>query len=362
MRFNYILYTMPKTSIFDKIDKELGVTGGETINKLLKPYKRDSSKEGHINVPTSNSVHQADLLSLPTDKGYKYALVVVDLGTRGIDAEPLKTKTTKEVKEAFQKIYKRNYLKMPKYFLQVDGGTEFKSTVKNYFNDNNVRLKIGKAYRHRHQAVVEAMNKIISKAIQKFQLAKELSEGETNREWVDNLTKIIKIMNSEYKRTPTNDINENVKCKGDQCHILQDGDKVRIPLDEPREVVDGKRLHGGFRVGDVRYDPKVRTINKVLLTPGQPPMYTVSNDNKTTAYSKNQLQLVQENEPAISTPKTKKPEDDIEKFVIEKFVKKVGNKILVKWVGYPATSNTLEPIKQLKEDLGEEYTKFLAKM
>lgn len=354
---------MPKkTSIFDKIDKELGVQGSETVNKLLKPYKREASKEGKIKVPTSNSVHQADLLSLPTDKGYKYALVVVDLGTRKLDAEPLKTKKTTEVKSAFETIYKRSNLNRPKHFLQVDGGTEFKRDVKKYFEDSGVIVKVGKPYRHRHQAVVEAMNKIISKAIQKFQLASELSEEAVNREWVDNLKKIIQIMNSEYKKTPVNDKNSDVECKGDQCNILEEGDKVRIPLDEPREVVEGKRLHGGFRVGDVRYDPKVRTITKVLLTPSQPPMYTASGDNKTTAYSKNQLQIVQENEPKVGVPKKDKPIDPNETYQVEKFIKQVGNKILVKWLGYSENHNTQEPISVLKKDLGKEYERFYAKM
>ena len=58
-----------------------------------------------------NEVHQADLLFLPYDtvkvgrinKTYKYALTLVDLGTRYKEAEPLTSKDSKEVAMAFEK-------------------------------------------------------------------------------------------------------------------------------------------------------------------------------------------------------------------------------------------------------------------
>ena len=61
-----------------------------------------------------NEVHQADLLCLPYDtvkvgrinKTYKYALTLVDLGTRYIEAEPLISKDSKGVAKAFKKYTK----------------------------------------------------------------------------------------------------------------------------------------------------------------------------------------------------------------------------------------------------------------
>ena len=78
------------------------------------------------------AVEQADLLFLPKDEGYRYALVVVDVATRAMDAEPLKEKKTEAVLQAFRKIYARKYLKWPTKFLQVDSGSEFKSVVANF--------------------------------------------------------------------------------------------------------------------------------------------------------------------------------------------------------------------------------------
>jgi len=65
------------------------------LNKqeLYLLYKRPQRDKG-ANAPSYNNTyskdvdHQADLLFLPNDNGYRYALVVTDLATRLSDAEP----------------------------------------------------------------------------------------------------------------------------------------------------------------------------------------------------------------------------------------------------------------------------------
>ncbi|EGG23142.1 hypothetical protein DFA_05272 [Cavenderia fasciculata] len=80
---------------------------------------------------------QADLLFLPDDNGFKYALVVVDLASRL--TEPFQNKTAKEVRDEFIKIYKRGVLKQPN-IIQMDPGTEFKGATKQYFEQNDDSL------------------------------------------------------------------------------------------------------------------------------------------------------------------------------------------------------------------------------
>ena len=66
-----------------------------------------------FDVPTPSKVHQADLLFLPQDKlprgrkVFKYTLTVGDVASRYKEAEPLTSKNSDEVAQAFQKIYKR---------------------------------------------------------------------------------------------------------------------------------------------------------------------------------------------------------------------------------------------------------------
>jgi hypothetical protein len=39
-------------------------------------------------------------------------------------------------------------------------------------------------------------------------------------------------------------------------NLLQIGDKVRVALDEPRDI-DGKKLHGRFRDSDIRFGTNI---------------------------------------------------------------------------------------------------------
>jgi hypothetical protein len=58
----------------------------KVIDQLLQVPKKDKGKNmPHFNVLEKNYVHQADLLYLPHDEGYKYLLVVVDANSRIAD-------------------------------------------------------------------------------------------------------------------------------------------------------------------------------------------------------------------------------------------------------------------------------------
>ena len=107
-----------KTAV-SKLAKEAKVSNEKALEFLKKqaiwqiylpaPKK---IKRPKFDVSANNEVHQADLLFLPFDtvrnKTYRYALTLVDVGTRYKEAEPLTSKDSKEVAAAFEKIYKRH--------------------------------------------------------------------------------------------------------------------------------------------------------------------------------------------------------------------------------------------------------------
>ena len=104
---------------------------------MLSSLYEIPKKDKGLNVPhfqpvDPNITQQADLLTLPADDGYRYALVVVDNGSRKVDAQPLKNKDSKTVLNAFKAIYKRGILKIPER-MEVDAGSEFKGEVKDFF-------------------------------------------------------------------------------------------------------------------------------------------------------------------------------------------------------------------------------------
>lgn len=234
-------------------------------------------------------IHQADLLTMPTDKGFKYALVVVDVGSRLTDSEPIKNKNADTVLNAFKTIYKRDTLSLPKAILQVDSGTEFKSVVKKYFTDNKIYVKYGKPDRHKQQAIVESKNGTIAKGLFKPMYEKEIETGKINTEWVDNLKHIIKLINDNSFK-PKQTASKSPVCEGDSCKLLEIGTNVRIILDAPKEYLTGQKLHGKFRATDPRWSTEVYKITDIIVKPNSPPLYLV-NGIKNTAFTKNELQV-----------------------------------------------------------------------
>lgn len=269
----------------------------DDITKLLmKKVRKDKGDNlPHYNPYLEpNKVQQADLLILPNDKGFKYLLVVVDIGSKLCDAEPLKNKDARSVKAAFIKLYSRKLLELP-LRIEVDGGPEFKNEVSSYFHSKGVYLRKGLPDRHRQQAIVERYNQMISVELFKKMITKQLLSKKLNGQWVDNLKNVIQNINMKQTKIKTHNIPSiapvvNVKSKA--VNLLSIGDYVLTALDAPKETT-GDKLHGTFRATDIRYDPNLKIIRSIVLKPGVPPLYLVSLAYNNTiihaGYTKNQL-------------------------------------------------------------------------
>jgi hypothetical protein len=330
-------------------------------NLYLVPKKDKGKNVSHFQPVKPNTFHQMDLLFLPDDNGFRYALVVTDVGNRITDAEPLKTKNPNEVLEAVKKIYSRDILKEPKR-IQVDSGSEFKGPFAKYFEDKHIGIKVAKPQRHRQQGIVERRNGLIASALFKRMSASELLTGEVAKEWVQDLPKVIKSMN---KHTISKKSDKPKKesllpsCEGKACKLLPIGTKVRVALDVPQDVASGQRLHGEFRATDIRWNSAERIVKDVILAPNQPPLYLLDGPDKygidnEVAYTKNQLQVIPKDEEAPSG-KLVYNVNNREQFTAEKIVgkKKIRNKIYyhIKWLGFPSDENTWEPLSTLKDQI-----------
>ncbi len=328
------------------------------------PKKDTKLNMPHFYVAKENAVHQADLLYLPNDNGYKYALVVVDIATRMVDAVPLKVRTSDDVLKGFRKIYSNGILSFPQK-LEVDSGTEFKGAVLNYFQNKGATVRVAKTSRHRQQAIVERRNQIIGTALLKRQTAEELLTGNISTDWVADLPILIQEMNKKSKRTKFPKPASDPVCQGDSCNLLAIGDMVRVILEKPVDITSGKRLHGSFRSGDIRWDPKPRIIKEILIKPGYPPLYLLSGNVgkrqvEPVAYTKNQLQVIPKNEL--------KPDRNVirnEKYEVEKLLsrKKIKNKIYYKvlWKNYPLSQATYEPRSELNKFIPQMIAQYESK-
>ena len=334
-------------------------------NNLLDNLYTIPKKDKGANRPTfqyyePNIYQQADLLFLPDDTGYKYALVVADIGSRCCDAEPIKTKSNNDVEQAFKAIYKRKIL-LPCKIIMVDPGSEFKGSVNTYLTSLKIRIKTNVKDRHRQNAIVERTNQTIGTLIHKRQAAQEILTGETSRAWVKDLPAIIRAMNKKVASVKRPIETNNPRAVGDSSILLHIGDTVRVMLEVPQDVANGTKLHGTFRSGDIRWNRATRTIVQVLIGPNKPPLYLLNNINgatpinpfdTSTAYTKNQLQLIKPNE---SLPNFKQISAENDKFIIDDIIgkKTEKNKIFYKihWKGYDSLHDTWEPSHKIIEDV-----------
>lgn len=325
----------------------------EVDNLFKRPAPDMGANQPHfVNNSVENGVHQMDLLFLPTDGKYSYALVVVDLATRKTDARPLRGKTAKEVADALKEIYDGKVLKKP-MTIEVDDGSEFRSEFKKWIEQNGVNLIIKKPGRHQQQAMVEKKNQVIGVELFKLMTARELLTGKTNKEWVKDLPDVVKGINEKARKPDKIDVGDPI-CSGRSCELVPEGTKVRVRLDYPIDVVTHKKLHGNFRAHDIKWDPKIRTVTHQLLKPSLPPMYMVSGVNN-ASYTKNQLQVVDKDEkdPDPSVLR-KKPSTYVMKKIIDVKVIKGKKMYKVLWKGFP-NDPTWEPEGKIHPDLIQDF-------
>lgn len=352
-------------------------TNKKTTDNMVNNLFIKPTKDKGVNAPSypdfaDNFYHQADILFLPDDNGYKYALVVADVGSRLIDARPLKNKTPSAVLDALKNIYNGKILQPVTNVFGIDAGTEFQGAVKNYLEDVlKVQIKVGKPNRHTQQSIVERKNRDIGKKLFMRMVEEELQTEEVSKAWVDFLPSIVDKINKRTKKTRVRQINKKeapkFQCSGDACDMIEQGTKVRVMLDAPVNAHDSSKLNGRFRETDIRWSIKPRTVTKSLIAPGNPPMYLLDLPNGEvdykTAYTKNQLQIIPKNEQKPKeTAIAGQKEKNVTKWIIEKLLdrKKMNNKIFfeVKWKGFKDT--TWEPRSVLIKDAKEmvaEYEK-----
>ena len=345
MFFNSMLFYMPP---FNKamLDK-LGIApASQTLNQV--PPKEKGRAVPQTNVYHANAVHQADILFLPHDvvgkKTFKYALVVVDLHSGKTDAEPLEDKTAALTTAALKKIYARKILSYPNR-METDPGSEFKGAFAKHLLSKNIQHRFGKKGRHRQQSTVENRNYALGYALNLRMASLEQITGQTSRDWVSFLPKVISAFNeqtSERKPKKKDLADQDIRCSNKKgCVMLETGTQVRVILEEPRENVNDELLHGKFRAGDRRWSADVRKIYQVILRPDQPIMYIVNKENSdrpdAVAYTRQQLQVVSGNEPEPDARKLgiNKNNKDLQVRSLEGKRKVKGRlEFLVRWLGY----------------------------
>lgn len=349
-------------NLFSKKSKNKESTSEPTVLESLyhKPKRDTGGDASTFPYITSGYVQQGDLVYLPNDRGYQYALVLVDMGSRKVDAEPLKERQASDIIDAIKSIYKRKILKKPK-LVTFDMGSEFANPTRVALQKMGIQVKYALTGRHRQVALAERKNQTIGSAIHKLLVHDELAHGNATSQWVDVFRDLIDSINKHVETPkPDSHFNDTPTSKG-PIELLKRGDKVRIQLDEPRNI-NNVKLIGKFRSSDIRWTPETYTIDEILMKPNQPVMYTITGKSG-VAYTRNQLQFASENEK-----KPEKPiiETDDNRFDFEKIVgKKIEKGVtyyLVKWRGYGSKDNTYESRDELIKDVPQAVERYEKKI
>lgn len=279
------------------MDREQASKVAKDISEYVHPepkyLKSHWPKKGQI---SPNTVHQADLLFMPIDEadghGFRYILVVVDVGTRAMAARPLATKSTDVVAASLKDIYDtKKELKWPVVF-QVNSGSEFRKDVATLLKEKGVKIRRAQPNRHSQQAIVEGNNRVIANYLFHEMLTDEVHTKKKSTVWVSKLPKYVKIINENRlkMRNAKPIVDGPVVPDGKVVEIVPEGTIVRHALDTPIDYITKKKTDGKFRIGDVRWSEPVK-VTMVLLKPGVPPRYVVEG-RKNVSYSRNQIKIL----------------------------------------------------------------------
>ena len=281
-----------------------------------------------------------DLVEVQTlakyNKGNRYLLTVLDVLSKHAWVEPVKNKTGKAVTEAFEKILKRAKGRKPQN-LQTDDGKAFYNKT---FQELMKREKINhfSTAGDTKASVVERFNRTFKERMYRYFAVKNTFN------YMSVLPALVKGYNASFHRSigmAPNKVtlkNEHKvwnrlyakKLKGKKPRrrtLLKVGDKVR--LNKKFRTFKKSYLPGWteeiFIVSAVRRGPPVTTY-KITEYDGTP--------LKGTFYKQELQKVFQE-------------DDDL--FRVEKILKRKGDKVLVRWKGWPDKYNSWIEKKALKK-------------
>ena len=162
----------------------------EELNKgVINKFERKKVVINHI-----DEIHSCDLVDMSKysrmNKGYKYILTNIDIFSKYAWVFFIKSKTIKEIKSCFQKIFKE---RKPKYIWSDQESSFFSKKMLKFFEDNNV--KIYYTYSNLKAVFIERFNRSLREL-----MMKEFVKN-NNTIWYNILPKLIKAYNNRYHHT-----------------------------------------------------------------------------------------------------------------------------------------------------------------
>ena len=295
----------------------------ELSNELNKPvinkFERKKIIVNHI-----DEIHSCDLVDMQkysrVNKGYKYIFTNIDIFSKYAWSFALKTKTIKEIKSCFEKIFNE---RKPSYIWSDQESSFFSKEMLQFFKDNNVKIY----YTHSDlkAVIIERFNRSLREL-----MMKEFVKN-NNTVWYNILPDLINTYNNRYHQTVkmrpknVNKLNEkhikntvynyDITNKKPKYKI---GDLVRISL-KRRALFD--KSTGNIKWSEQLY--KIYKINKSNVITYQ--LKDMNDEIIKGQFYEKELQLTK---------------NTTGEYIIEKILKTNKDKIYVKWRGYDNSFNS----------------------
>lgn len=189
-------YLLVKPVIWLKHKLGLGIEDGLLLAEELHKPIRHKFKRRRVFVFNIDDIWSADLKDMhqlaEQNKNYKYLLNVIDLFSKTVYSIPLKTKSSQEIIDSFEKLFKSSKRKPLK--LWTDQGTEFtNNNFRKFLQDSNIDLY--HVYNEGKACVIERFNRTLGEMIQKHLTSTNSSK------YIDILQKLLDEYNTRTHST-----------------------------------------------------------------------------------------------------------------------------------------------------------------
>lgn len=304
----------------------------ETISRELHAPARKRYPTRPVELKGVSDLYQADLVEMKPyskiNKGFNYILTIINCFSKLAFAVPLKNKTALEVAKAFIPVLKLN----PMRNLQTDDGKEFFNKV-----FSNILKKYGinhySTFSGRKGVIIERFNRSLKSLM--FRKFTEIG----NYNWLKILPSLVKEYNNRKHRTiGMKPIDVNIKNESIVKETIHKNRQYYTKSDKRKKfkVDDKVRLSRFKKIFDKGYLPnwtnEIFTVSKIL--PTIPVTYKVRDEENNIIKGNFYKQELQ-----------KAKLGDI--YLVEKVLKRNGNKLLVKWLGFNGTHNSWIHKKEL---------------
>lgn len=284
--------------------------------ELHKPARRKYVRRS-VTLKGIKDLYQADLVEMQNysklNKGYRYILTMINCFTKFAFAIPLKDKTGVQVAKALEPILVKHKMK---HFQTDDGKEWFNRDVKALLNKHKINHYA--TFSELKASIVERLNRTLKERMWK------LFTEKGKYEWVSMLQDIVDQYNRSVHRTigmrPIDVRQKHVKT------ILARLEKKKKRGQEKKpkyKVGDSVRISKYKRVFTKGYMPNwTNEVFKIYAVKPTKPVTYILQD------SKGEILKGGFYEPELSKSKT----GDV--FLVEKVIRRKGNRVLVRWLGY----------------------------